>query len=215
MIDITTLSTRELLDLQKQVKERLNKLSGSLQPETSIDELIELFNHKCRDADLDVFMKTIDTEDGIILQIEDVLDVFYMSEPENEETIRSLINEHISYIRVYKYLAELDIDEYKFVQFDDRYVIIDFEYQNVNFRLRENLFLDELTLSGSITISDRDTYKNLPLDGLTLRISSEDLASHVKVELHDCQEIVADELRDAIETIADKILDEAMSFSTF
>lgn len=215
MIDITNLSTRELLDLQKQVKERLNKLSGSLQPETSIDELIELFNHKCRDADLDVFMKTIDTEDGIILQIEDVLDVFYMSEPENEETIRSLINEHISYIRVYKYLAELDIDEYKFVQFDDRYVIIDFEYQNVNFRLRENLFLDELTLSGSITISDRDTYKNLPLDGLTLRISSEDLASHVKVELHDCQEIVADELQDAIETIADKILDEAMSFSTF
>ena len=215
MIDITTLSTRELIDLQKQVKERLNKLSGSLQPETSIDELIELFNHKCRDADLDVFMKTIDSEDGIILQIEDVLDVFYMSEPENEETIRSLINEHISYIRVYKYLAELDIDEYKFVQFDDRYVIIDFEYQNVNFRLRENLFLDELTLSGSITISDRDTYKNLPLDGLTLRISSEDLASHVKVELHDCQEIVADELQDAIETIADKILDEAMSFSTF
>lgn len=215
MIDITNLSTRELLNLKKQVKERLNKLSGSLQPETSIDELIELFNHKCRDADLDVFMKTIDTEDGIILQIEDVLDVFYMSEPENEETIRSLINEHISYIRVYKYLAELDIDEYKFVQFDDRYVIIDFEYQNVNFRLRENLFLDELTLSGSITISDRDTYKNLPLDGLTLRISSEDLASHVKVELHDCQEIVADELQDAIETMADKILDEAMSFSTF
>ena len=215
MIDITNLSTRELLDLQKQVKDRLNKLSGSLQPETSINELIELFNHKCRDADLDVFMKTIDTEDGIILQIEDVLDVFYVSEPENEETIRSLINEHISYIRVYKYLAELDIDEYKFVQFDDRYVIIDFEYQNVNFRLRENLFLDELTLSGSITISDRDTYKNLPLDGLTLRISSEDLASHVKVGLHDCQEIVADELQDAIETIADKILDEAMSFSTF
>ena len=215
MIDITNLSTRELLDLQKQVKDRLNKLSGSLQTETSINELIELFNHKCRDADLDVFMKTIDTEDGIILQIEDVLDVFYVSEPENEETIRSLINEHISYIRVYKYLAELDIDEYKFVQFDDRYVIIDFEYQNVNFRLRENLFLDELTLSGSITISDRDTYKNLPLDGLTLRISSEDLASHVKVGLHDCQEIVADELQDAIETIADKILDEAMSFSTF
>lgn len=215
MIDITNLSTRELLDLKKQVQERLNKLSGALQTETSIHELIDLFNQKCHDSDLDVFMKTIETKDGIALQIEDVLDVFYMSEPENEETIKSLIKEHISYIRIYKTFEELEIDEYKFVQFDDRYVIIDFEYQNVNFRLRENLFLDELTLSGSITISDRDTSKNLPLDGLTLIVSSEDQSSRVKVELHDSQEIVTDELQDAIETMADKILDEAMSFSTF
>ena len=215
MIDITNLSTRELLDLKKQVQERLNKLSRTLQLEASIDELIALFNQKCRDADLDVFMKTIETKDGIVLQIEDVLDVFYLSEPEYEETIKSLIKEHISYIRIYKTFEELEIDEYKFVQFDDRYIIIDFEYQNVNFRLRENLFLEELTLSGSITISDQDTYKNLPLDGLTLRVSSEDQSSRLKVELHDNQEIVTDELQDAIETMADKILDEAMSFSTF
>lgn len=37
MIDITNLSTRELLDLKKQVQERLNKLSGTLQPETSMN----------------------------------------------------------------------------------------------------------------------------------------------------------------------------------
>lgn len=215
MIDITNLSTRELLDLKKQVQERLNKLSGALQPETSINELIALFNQKCRDTDLDVFMKTLEAEYGLVLQIEDILDVFYMSEPENEETIKSLIEEHISYIRIYKTFEELEIDEYKFVQFDDRYIIIDFEYQNVNFRLRENLFLEELTLSGSITISDQGTYKNLPLDGLTLRVSSEDQSSRVKVELHDSQEIVTDELQDAIETMADKILDESISFSTF
>ena len=215
MIDITNLSARELLDLKKQVQERLNKSSGVLQPETSIDELIDLFNQKCRDTDLDLFMKTIETKDGIVLQIEDVLDVFYLSEPEHEETIKSLIKEHISYIRIYKTFEELEISEYKFVQFDDRYIIIDFEYQNVNFRLRENLFLEELTLSGSITISDRDTYKNLPLDGLTFRISSEDQSSRLKVELHDNQEVVTDELQDAIETMADKILDEAMSLSTF
>lgn len=215
MIDITNLSTRELLDLKKQVQERLNKLSGALQPETSIDELIDLFNQKCWSTDLDVVMKTLEAKDGIVLQIEDVLDVFYMSEPEDEETIKSLIKEHISYIRIYKTFEQLEIDEYKFVQFDDRYVIIDFEYQNVNFRLRENLLLEELTLSASITISDQDTYKNLPIDGLTLRVSSEDQSSRVKVELHDSQEIVTDELQDAIETMADKILDEAMSFSTF
>lgn len=215
MIDITNLSTRELLDLKKQVQERLNKLSGALELEASVDELIALFNQKCRDADLDVFMKTLEAKDGIVLQIEDVLDVFYTSEPEDEETIKSLIKEHISYIRIYKTFEELEISEYKFVQFDDRYIIIDFEYQNVNFRLRENLFLEELTLSGSITISDRDTYKNLPLDGLTLRVSSEDQSSRLKVELHDNQEIVTDELQDAIETMADKILDESMSFSTF
>ena len=215
MIDITNLSARELLDLKKQVQERLNKLSGALQPETSIDELIALFNQKCRDTDLDLFMKTLEAKDGIVLQIEDVLDVFYMSEPENEETIKSLIKEHISYIRIYKTFEELEIDEYKFVQFDDRYIIIDFEYQNVSFRLRENLFLEELTLSGSITISDQDTYKNLPLDGLTLRVSSEDQSSRVKVELHDSQEIVTDELQDAIETMSAKILDESISLSSF
>lgn len=216
MIDISNLSTKELLELKQQVQERLNSFSGTkVDSHQTIESLIDLFNQKCHDSDLDVFMKTIETKDGIVLQIEDVLEVFCMSEPENEETIKSLIKEHISYIRVYKTFEELEIDEYKFVQFDDRYVIIDFEYQNVNFRLRENLFLDELTLSGSITISDRDTSKNLPLDGLTLSISSEDLSSRVKVELHDSQEIVTDEFQDAIETMADKILDKAMSFSTF
>lgn len=87
--------------------------------------------------------------------------------------------------------------------------------QNVDFRLREDLFLDSLTLSGSITVSERDVQKDLPIDDLILRISSEDQSSCVKVELHDSEEIMTDELQDAIETMADKILDEAMSFSTF
>ena len=216
MIDISNLSTKELLKLKQQVKERLNSFSGTkVDSHQTIESLIELFNQKCRDEDLAVFMKVNETNDGPVLQIEDVLDVFYMSEPENEETIKSLIKEHISYIRIYKTFEELEIDECKFIQFDDRYVIIDFEYQNVNFRLRENLFLEELTLSALITISDRGVQKNLPLDGLTLRVSSEDQSSSVKVELYDCQEIIADELQDAIESMTDKILDESISFSTF
>ena len=215
MIDITNLSTRELLDLKKQVQNRLNKLSGTLECTKSIEELIDLFNQKCCDSDLDVFMKTVESKDGIVLQIEDVLEVFYVSEPENEETIKSLIKEHISYIRIYKTFEQLEIDKYKFVQFDDRYIIIDFEYQNVNFRLRENLFLEELTLSGSISISEQDVQKTLSLDGLTLRVSSEDQSSRVKVELHDIQEIVADELDDSIEVMSDKILEESLRLSTF
>lgn len=215
MIDITNLSTRELLDLKKQVQERLYSFAGSLESKESVEELIDLFNQKCHNADLDVFMKILEAKDGIVLQIEDILDVFYTSESENEETIKSLIKEHISHIRIYKMFEQLEIDEYKFVQFDDRYIIIDFEYQNVNFRLLEDLFLESMTLSGSITISDRDTYKNLPLDGLTLRVSSEDQSSRVKVELHDSREIVTDELQDAIEIMAEKILDESISLSSF
>ena len=215
MIDITNLSTRELLDLKKQVQNRLNKLSGTFECTESIEELIDLFNQECCDSDLDVFMKTVESKDGIVLQIEDVLEVFYMSEPENEETIKSLIKEHISYIRIYKTFEQLEIDKYKFVQFDDRYIIIDFEYQNVNFRLRENLFLEELTLSGSIAISEQDVQKTLSLNGLTLRVSSEDQSSRMKVELHDIQEILADELDDAIEVMSDKILEESLRLSTF
>lgn len=215
MIDISNLSTAELLDLKKQVKERLNSFTGVSKPEKSIDELIDLFNQKCCDTDLDVFMKKIETKEGIVLQIEDVLDVFYTSEPEDEETIKSLIKEHISYIRIYKTFEQLEIDTYKFVQFDDRYIIIDFEYQNVNFRLREDFSLDNLKLSASLALSDRDVQKTLSLDSLTLRVSSEDQSSRVKVELHDIQEIVVDELRDAIESMSDKILDKSLSLSTF
>ena len=215
MIDISNLSTAELLDLKKRVKERLNSFTGVSKSEKSIDELIEIFNRSCYDKDLCLSMKKIDTRYGIILQISDALEVIYESEEENEETIRSLINEHISKIRVYKYLAELDIDEYKFVQFDDRYIIIDFEYQNVNFRLREDFSLDNLKLSASLTLSDRDVQKTLSLDSLTLRVSSEDQSSRVEIELHDSQEIVTDELQDAIETMTDKILDKSLSLSTF
>lgn len=216
MIDISNLSTKELLELKQQVQERLNSFSGTkVDSHQTIESLIELFNQKCRDADLDVCMKTVESKDGIVLQIEDVLDVFYMSEHENEETIKSLIKEHISYIPIYAQFESLEIDEYKIVQFDDQYVIIDFEYQNVDFRLRENLFLEELTLSASITISDRDVQTNLQLDGLTLRVSSEDQSSSVKVELFDIKEIVADELDDAIEDMTEKILDKSLSLSTF
>lgn len=215
MIDITNLSTRELLDLKKHVQEQLNKFSGSTECVQSIESLIETFNQKCRDIDLDMFMKTIESEDRIILQIEDVLDVFYLSETEDEETIKSLIEEHILYIPVYKTFEELEIDEYKFVQFDDRYIIIDFEYQNVNFRLREDLFLESMTLSGSITISDRDVQKTLHIGDLILRVSSEDQSSRVKVELHDSEEIVTDELQDKIKSMSEKILDESISLSSF
>ena len=215
MIDISNLSTAELLDLKKQVKERLNSFTGVSESKSSLDELIDLFNRTCYDKDLCLEMKKIDTRDGIILQISDALEVIYESEEENEETIRSLIKEHISKIGIYKYLAELDIDEYKFVQFDDRYITIDFEYQNVNFRLREDFSLDNLKLSASLTLSDRDVQKTLSLDGLTLRVFSEEQSSRVKVELHDIQEIVADELQDAIESMTDKILDKSLSLSTF
>ena len=215
MIDVTNLSTAELLELKEQVKERLNSFASSLESEKSLDELIDLFNRRCIDKDLCLGMKKIETKDGIVLQIDDAFDVIYESEPENEETIRALIKEHISKIRVYKYLAELDIDEYKFVQFDDRYVIIDFKYQNVNFRLREDLFLDSKTLSGSITVSERDVQKTLPIDDLILRISSEDQSSCVKVELYDSEEIVTDELQDKIESMSEKILDKSLSLSTF
>lgn len=214
MIDVTNLSTAELLELKEQVKERLNSFASSLESEKSLDELIDLFNRRCIDKDLCLGMKKIETKDGIVLQIDDAFDVIYESEPENEETIRSLIKEHISYIRVYRYLTDLEIDEYKFIQFDDSYVIIDFEYQNVNFRLREDLSLDNLTLSASIVISDRGCQKTLNVDDMILRVSSENY-SDVKVELHDSQEIVADELQDKIESMSEKILDKSLSFSTF
>ena len=43
MIDITNLSTAELLELKKQVKERLNSFTSVSKSEKSIDELIEIF----------------------------------------------------------------------------------------------------------------------------------------------------------------------------
>lgn len=214
MIDITNLSTAELLELKKQVQERLNEFSDSTECAQSIESLIDTFNQKCHDIDLDVCMKTIETKDGIVLQIEDVLEVFYLSEAENEETIKLLIKQHISYLPVYKTFEELEIDEYKFIQFDDSYVIIDFQYQNVDFRLREDLSLDNLTLSASVIVSDRGCQKTLNVDGMILRATSENY-SDVKVELYDKQEIVADELQDKIESMSEKILDKSLSFSTF
>lgn len=91
MIDVTNLSTAELLELKEQVKERLNSFASSLESEKSLDELIDLFNRRCIDKDLCLGMKKIETKDGIVLQIDDAFDVIYESEPENEETIRSLI----------------------------------------------------------------------------------------------------------------------------
>lgn len=215
MIDISNLSTAELLELKQRIDENLNSSESDASDTLTIKSLVEEFNQKCCDSNVDLCMKVNDSINGLVLKINDAIETIYRSEPDNEETIKSLIDRHLSYLRVYKIFEELEIDEYQFVQFGDRYVILSFIYKNVDFVLREDLFLNSLTLTGSIPLSNRDKQKTIVVDGYRIQISSEDQNSNVKVELIDSQKISIEILGDVIESMADKILERSLDLTGF
>lgn len=215
MIDISNLSTAELLELKQNIDKSLNSSKSDVSATLTIESLAEEFNQKCRDSRVNLFMKVDDSIDGLVLKINDVIETIYHSNIENEETIKSLIDRHLSYLRVYKIFEKLEIDEYQFVQFDDRYVILSFIYKNVDFVLREDLFLNSLTLTGSIPLPNRDKQKTIVVDGCRIQISSEDQNSNVKIELIDSQKISIEILGDVIESMTDKILEHSLDLTGF
>lgn len=215
MIDISNLSTAELLELKQNIDKSLNSSKSDVSATLTIDSLVEEFNRKSCDSNVDLCMKVDASIDGLVLKINDAIETIYHSNTENEETIKSLIDQHLSYLRVYKIFEELEIDEYEFVQFDDRYVILSFIYKNVDFVLREDLFLNSLTLTGSIPLSNRDKQKTIVVGGCRIQISSEDQNSNVKVELIDSQTISIEILDDVIESMTDKILEHSLDLTGF
>lgn len=215
MIDISNLSTAELLELKRKINESLDSSKPAVICTSTIESLVEEFNQKCCDSNVDLCMKVNVKTDGLVLKINDAIETIYRSEPDNEENIKSLIDRHLSYLKVYKLFEELEIDEYAFVQFDDRYVILSFIYKNVDFVLREDLFLNSLTLTGSIPLSNRDKQKTIVVDGCRIQISSEDQNSNVKVELIDSQKISIEILGDVIESMTDKILEHSLDLTGF
>lgn len=215
MINISNLSTAELLELKQRIDENLNLSKSDVSDTLTIESLVEEFNQKCSDSNVDLCMKVNDNAYGLVLKINDVIETIYRSGAESEETIKSLINQHLSYLRVYKIFEEFEIDEYEFVQFNDRYVILSFIYKNVDFVLREDLFLNSLTLTGSIPLSNRDKQKTIVVGGCRIQISSEDQNSNVKVELIDSQKLSIEMLGKVIESMTDKILEQSLNLSGF
>lgn len=215
MIDISNLSTTELLELKQRIDENLNSSKSDASDTLTIESLVEEFNQKCCDINVDLCMKVNDSINGLVLKINDAIETIYRSGAESEETIKSLINQHLSYLRVYKIFEEFEIDEYEFVQFNDRYVILSFIYKNVDFVLREDLFLNSLTLTGSIPLSNRDKQKTIVVGGCRIQISSEDQNSNVKVELIDSQKLSIEMLGKVIESMTDKILEQSLNLSGF
>lgn len=215
MIDISNLSTAELLELKQRIDENLNSSESYASDTLTIESLVEEFNQKCSDSNVELCMKVNDNTYGLVLTINDDIETIYRSKTGSEETIKSLINQHLSYLRVYKTFEELEIDEYEFVQFNDRYVNLSFIHKNVNFVLCEDRVLDSLTLTGSIELPNKDKQKTIVVNGSRIQISSEDQNSNVKVELIDSQDISIEKLVESIESIVDKILEQSLNLSDF
>ena len=215
MIDISNLSVQEMMELKQRIDENLNSSKSTTICAKTIESLVEEFNQKCGDSNVDLCMKVNVKNDCLVLKIDDIIGTIYRSKTESEETIKSLINRHLSYLRVYKTFEELEVDEYEFVKFDDRCVMLSFIYKNVNFVLIEDRVLDSLTLTGSIALSNRDKQKIIAIGGYKLQISSEDQNSNVKVELIDSQDVTIEMLDVVIESMADKILEQSLNLSCF
>lgn len=212
MLDISNLSKGELLELRDRVSDLLNSYLESA--DQDLYELIEFFNQSCRNEKIDMFMDSFETIDSVSLQINDSVEIIYDYGPEDEDTIKSLVKRHISYIRVYKTLEDLEVDELEFEQFNLRFTTISFLYKNVNFLLHEDRFLKTMMLTGSLLQSDKDTEKTFRYGDIYMNVSTDD-QSKVKVKLVDSQSVSFESLRNDIDSMTDKILDVALDLSGF
>lgn len=79
MIDISNLSAAELLELKQRIDKSLNSSESDSSDTLTIESLVEEFNQRCCDSNVDLCMKVNDSINGLVLKIKDAIETIYRS----------------------------------------------------------------------------------------------------------------------------------------
>lgn len=215
MIDISNLSIEELVALQKQIKTKLNSVTGIPLREDELERCIRSFNRLC-DPDK-TYLSMSKEEDSTGLVYLHIMQANYMIHSDlfkSKKDALVIAKKHLQLIPVYLILDSLVADNISFIKIEEHFFSMSFIYDGVKFILRQDGIGRFISLSGSIAFTDDTNCVKMNVDALDMKVSAKP-AAEIKVELSDNRIVDDIELQHEIEKMTERLKNKIEALTSF
>lgn len=215
MIDISNLSFEELVALQKQIKTKLNSVTGSRSKEDELERCIKSFNRLCDPDKTNLYMFKEEKTAGLIyLYVEQDGKKLYSDLFKSKKDALVMAKKHLSLVPVYLILDSLVAENISFIKIEEHFFSMSFSYDDVEFVLRQDGIGRFISLSGSIAFTDDTNCVKMNVDTLDMKVSAKPVAE-IKVELADNRLVDDIELQHEIETMTERLKNKIEALTSF
>ena len=215
MIDIDNLSYLELIELQKQIKTKLNSIFGSQPREDELERCIESFNRLCDPDKTNLYMFKEEKTAGLIyLHVERDGEKLYSDLFKSKKDALVIAKKHLSLVPVYLIFDSLAAENISFIKIGEHFFSMSFSYDGVEFVLRQDGIGRFISLSGSIAFTDDTNCVKMNVDTLDMKVSAEPDAE-IKVELADNSVVDDIELQHEIEKMTERLKNKLEALTSF
>lgn len=215
MIDISNLSFEELVALQKQIKTKLNSVTGSQPKEDELERCIKSFNRLCDPDKTNLYMFKEEKTAGLIyLHVEQDGKKLYSDLFKSKKDALVMAKKHLSLVPVYLILDSLVAENISFIKIEEHFFSMSFSYDDVEFVLRQDGIGRFISLSGSIAFTDDTNCVKMNVDKLDMKVSAKPVAE-IKVELADNRLVDDIELQHEIETMTERLKNKIEALTSF
>lgn len=215
MIDINDLSLSELIELQKQIKTKLNSCYGSQPREDELERCIKSFNRLCDPDKTNLYMFKEEKTAGLIyLHVEQDGKKLYSDLFKSKKDALVIAKKHLSLVPVYLILDSLVAENISFIKIGEYFFSMSCSYEGVEFVLRQDRIGSFISLSGSIAFTDGTNCVKMNVDTLDMKVSAEPVAE-IKVELADNRVVDDIELQHEIEKMTERLKNKLEALTSF
>lgn len=215
MIDISNLSIEELIELQKQIKTKLNSSFGVQPREDELELCIKSFNRLCDPDKTNLSMSKEEKTEGLVyLNVEQDGQKIYSDLFKSNKDALVIAKKHLSLVPVYLILDSLVAENISFIKIEEHFFSMSFSYDGVEFVLRQDGIGRFMSLSGSIAFTDDTNCVKMNIDTLDMKVSSKP-AAEIKVELADNRLVDDIELQCEIETMTERLKNKIEALTSF
>lgn len=215
MIDINNLSYSELIELQKQIKMKLNSVTGLQPKEDGLERCIKSFNRLCDPDKTNLHMSKEEKTAGLVyLHVEQDDQKIYSDLFKSKNDALVIAKKHLSLVPVYLVLDSLAAENISFIKIGEYFFSMSFDYDGVKFIMRQDGIGRFISLSGSIAFTDDTNCVKMNVDTLDMKVSAKPVAE-IKVELADNRLVDDIELEHEIETMTERLKNKIEALTSF
>ena len=215
MIDIDNLSYSELIELQKQIKTKLNSIFGSQPREDELERCIKSFNRLCDPDKTNLYMFKEEKTAGLIyLHVEQAGQKIHSDLFKSKKDALVIAKKHLSLIPVYRILYSLVAENISFIMIEEHFFVMSFNYDGVKFILRQDDVSHATSLNGSIAFIDNTNCVKLNINRLDMKVSAK-RADEIKIELSDNHLVDVSKLQHEIETMTERLKNKIEALTSF
>ena len=215
MIDIDNLSYLELIELQKQIKTKLNSIFGSQPKEDELERCIKSFNRLCDPDKTNLYMFKEEKTAGLIyLHVEQDGKKLYSDLFKSKKDALVIAKKHLSLVPVYLILDSLVAENISFIKIGEYFFSMSCSYEGVEFVLRQDGIGSFISLSGSIAFTDDTNCVEMNVDTLDMKVSAKSVAE-IKVELADNRVVGDIDLQHEIKKMTERLKNKLEALTSF